>query len=169
VSSAGSREDMFMHWSLGGLGSLVKGEGGFMASTREVKFLVTARNPHWQFSSVTLAVGERARISASGKWGVVNPAVNGLSGPGGIFSPAGRGFYKPGAPEGCLLILTGVGEILNFNSDTDKITVRMPGPLHFVANDDRTPDFPAQKGFDDNIGSMTVIIEITSGSEEERR
>ena len=147
-------------------GSLVKGDGGFMASTREVKCVVTARNPHWQYSSVTLAEGEMARISASGRWGVVNPAKNGLTGPGGIFSPAGRGFYKPGAPEGCLLLLTGNGEILNFNSDTDTITIRVPGAIHFVANDDRTPDFPAQKGYDDNIGSMTVTIQITPGVEQ---
>jgi len=67
------------------------------------------------------------------------------------------------------LILTGDGEVLNFNSDTDMVTVRMPGPLHFVANDDRTPDFPAHKGFDDNIGSMTVKIRITNGPEGEKR
>jgi hypothetical protein len=128
---------------------------------REVKFVVAARNPHWQFSGVTLAAGETARISAIGKWGVVDPPKNGLTGPGGIFTPAGLGFYKPGAPEGCLLVLTGNGEFLNFHSDTDTITVRLPGPLHFVANDDRRPDFPFHKGFDDNIGSMTVTIRIT--------
>jgi len=132
----------------------------FMASTSEVKFVVTARNPHWQFSNVSLAAGEAAQISASGRWGIVDPANHGLIGPGGFFSPAGRSFYKPGAPEGCLLVLTGNGEVLNFNSDTDMLTVRMPGPLHFVANDDRTPDFPLQKGFDDNIGTMTVTIRI---------
>ncbi len=136
-----------------------------MALTREVKCVVTARNPHWQFSDVTLVPGETAQISASGRWGVVAPAVLGLTGPAGFFSPAGRTFYKPGAPEGCLLILTGDGKVLNFNSDTDMVTVRIPGPLHFVANDDPTPDFPAEKGFDDNIGSMTVMIRITRGPE----
>ena len=146
-----------------------KGDRGFMASTREVKFVVSARNSHWQFSNVSLAAGEAAQISASGKWGIVDPAKHGLTGPGGFFSPAGQNFYKPGAPEGCLLVLTGDGEVMNFNSDTDMVTVRMPGPLHFVANDDRTPDFPAQKGFDDNIGSMTVTIRITCGPEGERR
>jgi len=137
------------------------------SSQREVKMVVTARNPHWQFSNVMLAPGETARISASGKWGIVNPARNGLTGPGGIFSPAGSGFFKPGAPEGCLLVLTGGGEVLNFNSDTDTITVQMPGPVHFVANDDRSPDFPAQKGFDDNVGSMTVTIRISMNGAED--
>lgn len=140
-----------------------------MSSTRELTIVVTARNPHWQFSNVSLAAGEAAEISASGRWGVVDPAKQGLTGPGGYFSPAGRTFYKPGAPEGCLLVLAGDGEVLNFNSDTDLVTVRMPGPLHFVANDDRTPNFPAQKGFDDNIGSMTVTIRITGGPERENR
>lgn len=125
-----------------------------MSSTREVKIVVPARNPHWQFSNVSLAGDETAQISASGRWGVVDPPKHGLTGPGGFFSPAGQTFYKPGAPEGCLLILTGDGEVLHFNSDTDLVTVRMPGPLHFVANDDRSPDFPAQKGFDDNIESV---------------
>ena len=140
-----------------------------MSSTRDVKVVVTARNPHWQFGNITLAAGETAQISASGKWGVADPAKNGLTGPGGFFSPAGQTFYKPGAPAGCLLILTGDGEVLNFNGDTDLLTVRRPGPLHFVANDDRLPDFPAQKGFDDNVGSMTVKIRITSELEVERR
>ena len=135
-----------------------------MPSIREVKCLVAARNPHWQFSQVTLLPGETACISASGRWGIVNPVRNGLTGPGGVFSPAGRNFYKPAAPEGCLLILTGNGEVLHFNSDTDSITVRTPGPLHFVANDDRSPDFPAAKGFDDNIGSMSVTIRVNGGS-----
>jgi len=117
-----------------------------MALRREAKFVVIARNPHWQFGNITLAAGETAQISASGKWGVVNPAKQGLTGPGGFFSPAGVSFYKPGAPEGCLLVLTGDGEVLSFNSDTDMLTVRMPGPLHFVANDDRKPDFPLKKG-----------------------
>jgi hypothetical protein len=140
-----------------------------MPFTREVKFVITARNPHWQFSNISLSAGETAQISASGKWGIVDPAKHGLAGPGGFFSPAGHTFYKPGAPEGCLLILTGDGKVLNFNSDTDMVTVRMPGPLHFIANDDRIPDFPARKGFDDNIGSMTVKIRIKGGPEEEKR
>ncbi|MCX6134392.1 MAG: hypothetical protein NTU47_11320 [Ignavibacteriales bacterium] len=131
-----------------------------MKFTRQETFVVAARNPQWQFSRVSLGRGETAQISAAGMWGVVDPANHGLTGPGGIFSPAGQGFYKPGAPEGCLLILTGNGDVLHFNSDTDTITIRVPGPLHFVANDDRAPDFPAQKGFDDNIGSMTVNIRI---------
>lgn len=130
-------------------------------SEREVKCVVTARNPHWQFSGVTLASGETARISATGRWGVVDPMNNGLTGPGGIFSPASLGFYKSGAAEGCLLVLSGPGEVVNFNSDTDTITFRLPGPIHFVANDDRKPDFPARKGFDDNIGTMTVTIRVS--------
>jgi hypothetical protein len=132
-----------------------------MQPKREVKVVVASRNPHWQFSMVSLSPGETASVIASGRWGIVDPAKNGLTGPGGIFSPAGRGFYKPGAPEGCLLVLTGNGEVLHFNSDTDTITIRIPGPIHFVANDDRMPDFPAQKGFDDNVGSMTVTVRIT--------
>ena len=98
--------------------------------------------------------------------GIVDPATNGLTGPGGVFSPAGRRFYKPRAPEGCLLILTGNGEVLHFDGDTDSITVRTPGPLHFVANDDRAPDFPTAKGFDDNIGSMSVTIRIRLEAEK---
>ena len=137
-----------------------------MPSIREVKCLVAARNPNWQFSQVTLLPGEMATVSASGRWGIVDPATNGLTGPGGVFSPAGRRFYKPRAPEGCLLILTGNGEVLHFDGDTDSITVRTPGPLHFVANDDRAPDFPTAKGFDDNIGSMSVTIRIRLEAEK---
>ncbi|HTY38385.1 MAG TPA: hypothetical protein VMH23_14800 [Bacteroidota bacterium] len=131
-----------------------------MASIREIRFVVTARNPQWQFSKVTLAPGESATVSATGRWGVINPAKHGLTGPGGVANPARRGFYKPDAPEGCLLVLTGNGGVLHFKSDTDSLTVREPGPIYFVANDDRTPDLPLERGFDDNIGSMNVTIRI---------
>ncbi|HDR8859224.1 TPA: hypothetical protein QDA74_003722 [Burkholderia territorii] len=127
---------------------------------------VRAASPSWQSSEVSLAPGESAEITATGSWGVIDPAQRGNCGPGGNGVTSHGTFMGAsiGAPEGCLLVRDGSANILAFTPTQERITVHVPGLITFVANDDPTPPQGwGFQGFGDNTGSLEVTIKVTQG------
>jgi len=132
-----------------------------MADIVKIQFNVQASDSNWQFSGVTLAPTETAVISASGSWGVIDPPKRGYSGPKGYGVVASGNFRKPGAFEGCLLMQIGSGDVIAFSRDDETFTIHTPGRISFVANDGGDPRYPSHKGYSNNVGFLTVTIEIS--------
>lgn len=128
---------------------------------------VQAAIPSWQSSEVNLAPDETAEIAVSGVWGVIDPPARGPCGPGGNGIPSGSGFVRAGAPEGCLLVRDGAGNVIPYPTNDSPLKIHVPGIIAFVANDDLNPQ-PGRgfNGFGDNTGSLTVTITVSSTDPE---
>ncbi|QUP54619.1 hypothetical protein GO998_13190 [Ralstonia syzygii] len=124
---------------------------------------VQAAIPDWQSSEVNLAPSETADISASGTWGVIDPRNPGNCGPGGEGIPAGKEFMLGGAPEGCLLVRDGSGNVVPYPSNGSGLKIHEPGTISFIANDDPNPPLgQGFNGFNDNSGALTVTITVSA-------
>jgi len=121
------------------------------------ELFVEASVSTWQPSGVYLQPGETAHVTASGKWGVIDPTKRGLCGPGGNQVLAKGPFMFQDAGQGCLLMRDSTGGIYPWRGDNDEITVSVPGAISFIANDDQGS---SGSGFADNIGKLAVTIRI---------
>jgi hypothetical protein len=134
-----------------------------LAQAKSTTFVrnIQAAIPSWQSAEVVLAPGETAEISAEGQWGVIDPPHRGKTGPGGNGVRAGNTFMLPGAPEGCLLVKDGAGNVTPYPMDGSTLKIHVPGGLSFIANDDpNPPPGLGYNGFHDNIGSLSVSITV---------
>jgi hypothetical protein len=113
---------------------------------------------------VILVAGERARLTPTGTWGVIDPAKRGENGPLGNGITAGSSAALPGGKEGCLMVRIGENAPYCFSEKSGSQIVFGPGEIRFRGNDDLglgDKDINFQS-FRDNFGMIKIFIEINS-------
>ncbi len=121
---------------------------------------VSARDG-WQNTTVHLAQAQEAFITASGMW-TTHPDRAAQNDADGFPVPAPDTYYLPGARIGGLIAIVDDGNG-NWNKAfigrSGNIRAAHPGTLYLSANDEPgDPDEDPGRGFYDNAGSLSVVI-----------
>src|ERR1039458_1936728 len=77
-------------------------------------FNIVANQMNWQKTSFALAGNQTVILTASGTWGVIDPAHRGQCGPAGNVVTGTGDIIAPGAKEGALLCRTADGNVVAF-------------------------------------------------------
>ncbi|MEW6056091.1 MAG: hypothetical protein AB1540_05705 [Bdellovibrionota bacterium] len=159
---------------------------GFVESSEAaapVTIIVEAKVGDWQRTNIILTNGQEAVITVPHlendepqRWGITDPKNrkpwntywgNGVR--------ASKHYKKRGAYEGALLVSL-VGQekdAVAFEERNQKITIKGPGEIQFMANDDIHPrkifvwekmGYDYHNGFSDNEGSLNVVVLKTNTS-----
>jgi hypothetical protein len=152
-------------------------------------FTVEAKKSSWQPTQIVLKENESALIIIPPKgheldggviyqnWGIIEPKTRGYRPYWGGENKAGSNFVKENVQEGALLVKVGNGgEPVAFSDHQIEMTVKGPGEIFFIANDEQTKSkgmklaiqrfFQGRDGYQDNEGSVTVEIKKDQNSKQ---